>query len=71
MLLLPALNAMIDLTTTRTLATRMHPPTSVFGVLFGVALASALLEAGRSVGRVAVQAQRLDSRRALHVGRSG
>ena len=27
-LLLPALNAMIDITTTRTMATQMHPPTS-------------------------------------------
>jgi hypothetical protein len=43
MLLLPALNAMIDLTTTRTLAPRMHPPTIIFGMLFGLALASALL----------------------------
>jgi len=43
MLLLPALNAMINLTTTRTLATRMHPPTIIFGMLFGLALASALL----------------------------
>ena len=43
MLLLPALNAMIDLTTIRTLATRMHPPTIIFGMLFGLALASALL----------------------------
>ena len=43
LLLLPALNAMMDLTTTRTLATRMHPPTSIFGMLFGLALASALL----------------------------
>ena len=43
MLLLPALNAMMNLTTTRTLATRMHPPTMIFGMLFGLALASALL----------------------------
>jgi hypothetical protein len=43
MLLLPALNAMIDLTTTRILATRMHPPTIIFGMLFGLALARALL----------------------------
>jgi hypothetical protein len=43
MLLLPALNAMLDLTTTRTLATRMHPPTIIFGMRFGLALASALL----------------------------
>jgi len=43
MLLLPALNAMMDLTTTRTLATSMHPPPSIFVMLFGLALASALL----------------------------
>ena len=43
MLLLPALNAMIDITTTRTLATSMHPPTNIFVMLFALALASALL----------------------------
>ena len=41
--LLPALNAMIDITTTRTMATQMHPPTIIFAMLFGLALASALL----------------------------
>lgn len=43
MLLLPALNAMIDITTTRTMATQMHPPAIIFMMLFGLALASALL----------------------------
>jgi hypothetical protein len=43
MLLLPALNAMIDITTTRTLATSMHPPSMVFVMLFGLALAGSLL----------------------------
>src|ERR1700746_2372192 len=43
LLLLPALNAMIDITTTRTMATQMHPPTVVFVMLFGLALAAALL----------------------------
>jgi hypothetical protein len=43
MLLLPALNAMIDITTTRTLATQMHPPTIVFVMLFALALAASLL----------------------------
>ena len=43
MLLLPALNAMIDITTTRTMATQMHPPSIVFVMLFGLALAGALL----------------------------
>jgi len=43
MLLLPALNAMIDITTTRTMATQMHPPTIVFVMFFGLALAASLL----------------------------
>jgi hypothetical protein len=42
-LLLPALNAMIDITTTRTMATLMHPPAVVFVMLFGLALAASLL----------------------------
>ena len=42
-LLLPALNAMIDITTTRTMATLMHPPLVVFVMLFGLALAASLL----------------------------
>ncbi|HTN73298.1 MAG TPA: DUF4239 domain-containing protein [Methylomirabilota bacterium] len=43
MLLLPALNQMIDITTTRTMATQMHPPTIIFAMLGGLALLSALL----------------------------
>jgi hypothetical protein len=43
MLLLPALNQMIDITTARTMALQLHPPLIVFGMLFLVALASALL----------------------------
>ena len=43
MLLLPALNAMIDITTTRTMAAQMHPPVVIFALLFGLALASSLL----------------------------
>jgi hypothetical protein len=42
-LLLPALNQMIDITTTRTMALQLHPPLVIFGMLFLVALASALL----------------------------
>jgi hypothetical protein len=42
-LLLPALNAMIDITTTRTMATLMHPPAIVFVMLFALALAASLL----------------------------
>lgn len=41
--LLSALNAMIDITTTRTMAMRMHPPAIVFVMLFALALVSALL----------------------------
>lgn len=43
MLLLNALNTMIDITTTRTMALQMHPPTVIFAMLFGLALASSLL----------------------------
>jgi hypothetical protein len=43
MLLLPALNAMIDIATTRALAMQIHPPLIIFVMLFGLALASALL----------------------------
>nr|MCU0808671.1 DUF4239 domain-containing protein [Candidatus Contendobacter sp.] len=43
MLLLPALNEMIDITTTRTMATHMHPPIAIYAMLVGLALASALL----------------------------
>lgn len=42
-LLLPALNQMIDITTTRTMALQLHPPLVIFVMLFLVALASALL----------------------------
>jgi hypothetical protein len=42
-LLLSALNEMIDITTTRTLAAEMHPPAVVFAMLYGVSLISALL----------------------------
>ena len=43
MALLPALNQMIDITTTRRMATRMHPPLTVFFMLGALALMSALL----------------------------
>jgi hypothetical protein len=49
MLLLPALNQMFDVSTTRTMALRMHPPAVIFVMLFGLALASALL-AGYAMG---------------------
>jgi len=43
MLLLPALNQMIDITTTRTAALRMHPPTVIFVMLVALMLAGSLL----------------------------
>ena len=43
MLLLPALNEMIDITTTRAMAAQMHPHPAIYGMLVGLALASALL----------------------------
>ena len=43
MLLLPALNEMIDITTTRVMATRNHPPLVVFLLLGGLSLVGALL----------------------------
>jgi hypothetical protein len=47
--LLPALNAMIDITTTRMAATEMHPPTTVYVVLFAISFGCALL-AGYEMG---------------------
>lgn len=43
MLLLPALNEMIDITTSRVMATRNHPPVVVFLMLGALALVGALL----------------------------
>ena len=54
MLLLPALNAMIDITTTRIAATENHPPAVIFAMLAAVALVSALaagFEMGGSANR--------------------
>lgn len=48
-LLIPALNDMIDITTTRTMAARSHPPTVLFYLLLGLGLAASLL-AGYSMG---------------------
>jgi len=42
-LLLPALNEMFDIATTRTMATQAHPPFVIYGMLIALALASALL----------------------------
>jgi hypothetical protein len=43
MLLLPALNEMFDITTTRTMVAQIHPPLIIFALLFALALLSALL----------------------------
>ena len=50
LLLIPALNAMIDITTTRTMATQMHPPRIVFVMLFGMALAASLMAGYGMIG---------------------
>lgn len=42
-LLLPALNSMIDITTTRTMALQMHPPRIIYVLLFGLGLICSLL----------------------------
>lgn len=47
-LLLPALNEMFDITTTRTMATLTHTPWVIFALLIGIALVSAVL-AGRAM----------------------
>ena len=43
MLLLPALNAMIDISTTRTRASYVHPPMIIFAMLMALGMAAALL----------------------------
>jgi hypothetical protein len=43
MLLLPALNAMIDMSTTRLTSTRIHPPATIFAMLGVLSLLAALL----------------------------
>jgi hypothetical protein len=56
-LLLPAINEMIDITTTRTVAARTHPPALVFVMLFilvmaGSFLAGHAMAAGKCRGRL-------------------
>lgn len=41
--LLPALNDMFDIATTRAAASRMHPPTTIYSMLVGLVLAGATL----------------------------
>ena len=43
MLLLPAMNETIDIATTQTMVAQIHPPGTVFAMLFALALATALL----------------------------
>jgi ABC-type glycerol-3-phosphate transport system permease component len=51
-LLLPALNQMIDITTTRTMVAQFHPPIIIFILLGVLALASSMLAGyGMSTGR--------------------
>jgi hypothetical protein len=49
MLLLPALNSMFDIVTTRTEASKIHPPPIIFAMIIVLSLASALL-AGYGMG---------------------
>lgn len=48
-LLLPALNEMIDITTTRAMATEMHPPAAIYEMLFAVIVIASVL-AGYGMG---------------------
>ena len=51
-LLLPALNNMIDISTTRTMALQIHPPRIVYALLFGLGLICSLLAGYRmAIGR--------------------
>lgn len=51
-LLLPALNNMIDISTTRTMALQIHPPRIVYALLFALALICSLLAGYRmAIGR--------------------
>ncbi|HKV79718.1 MAG TPA: hypothetical protein VJP02_16330 [Candidatus Sulfotelmatobacter sp.] len=43
LLLLPALNNMIDISTTRTMALHLHPPRIIYALLFGLGLICSLL----------------------------
>jgi hypothetical protein len=51
LLLIPALNDMFDITTTRLMAVRTHPPHIVYGLLFVLALVSASLAGFGMAGR--------------------
>ena len=49
-LLLPALNEMFDISTKRTMAMNMHPPTAIYAMLFGLALIASMI-AGYGMAR--------------------
>jgi hypothetical protein len=49
-LLLPALNNMIDITTTRSMALQMHPPRIIYVLLFALGLICSLLAGYRMAG---------------------
>ena len=49
-LLLPALNNMIDMSTTRTMALQLHPPTIVYALLFVLGLICSMLVGYRMAG---------------------
>lgn len=53
MLVVPALNAMFDIATSRTLATERHPPKAIFIMLFALALTAATLAGYEMAGRKA------------------
>jgi hypothetical protein len=49
-LLLPALNSMFDIATTRTMALQLHPPRIIYALLFGLGLICSLLAGYRMAG---------------------
>lgn len=48
---LPALNEMFDISTTRTVAMQMHPPVTIYALLFGLSLVSALVAGHAMAGK--------------------
>lgn len=50
MLLMPALNEMFDITTTRVAATQMHPPAIIYAMLVALSLVAGLLAGYQSAG---------------------
>jgi hypothetical protein len=50
LLVVPALNDMFDLATTRVAATQIHPPRIIYGMLIALALAAALLAGYQTAG---------------------